>query len=199
MINNYTTLVAAVADWMHRSDLNAVIPQFIQLAEERLNHDLAARSMIITDSISTVAGQKLLDLPTDILEVSRVQVAASPIRVLTPMSADEIASKHPFDSAGMPANYAILGNKIQLGPVPDGVYQLEITYRQKLPSLLSNTDNWLIIDSPSCYLWACLMAAATYIKDGDMYQFVLSQYQEAVEKLNRADWCTVSTPRVSAR
>lgn len=41
MINDYTTLQAAVAQWLARSDLAGVIPTCIQLAEARINADLA--------------------------------------------------------------------------------------------------------------------------------------------------------------
>jgi hypothetical protein len=199
MINNYTSLQAAIADWLHRSDLTSVIPSFVQLAEERLNHDLAARAMIITDTVQAAAGQSLVTLPTDILEVSRVQIDTSPIRVLTPISADEMAAKHPDNSSGLPGNYAIVGASMQLGPSPDSNYDISITYRQHLPSLLTNADNWLVLSNPTCYLFASLLAAATYLRDDGLFNVIFPQYQNAIEALNKSDWCTVATPRVSAR
>jgi len=36
-IATYSELQTAVADWMHRTDLTAKIPDFITLAESRIN------------------------------------------------------------------------------------------------------------------------------------------------------------------
>lgn len=40
-ISTYAELKSAVADWLHRSDLDGVIPDFVALAEDRLRADLA--------------------------------------------------------------------------------------------------------------------------------------------------------------
>ena len=32
-LDNYTNLIASIADWVNRSDLTAVIPDFVTLAE----------------------------------------------------------------------------------------------------------------------------------------------------------------------
>lgn len=37
MINDFSTLKTAVAQWLARSDLDAQIPNFIQLAEARMS------------------------------------------------------------------------------------------------------------------------------------------------------------------
>jgi hypothetical protein len=36
-INNYTELVAAIAEWLARDDLTARIPDFVTLAEAKIN------------------------------------------------------------------------------------------------------------------------------------------------------------------
>lgn len=40
MVNDYSTLQAKVAQFLARADLGGVIPDFIQLAEARMNNDL---------------------------------------------------------------------------------------------------------------------------------------------------------------
>ena len=40
-LDSYAGLKATVADWLHRSDLAGVIPDFIALAENRMRADLA--------------------------------------------------------------------------------------------------------------------------------------------------------------
>ena len=50
---NYADLQASVANWLHRADLTAVIPDFVAIAEARMSADLDARDMDITTSLST--------------------------------------------------------------------------------------------------------------------------------------------------
>ncbi|MBB3226995.1 hypothetical protein FHW69_001596 [Luteibacter sp. Sphag1AF] len=45
MINDYSTLQAAVAAWLSRADLAARIPDFIQLAEARISAEIRVRQM----------------------------------------------------------------------------------------------------------------------------------------------------------
>ena len=45
-IATYTDLQSSVADWLNRSDLSAVIPTFIQLAEAKFNRELRTRDML---------------------------------------------------------------------------------------------------------------------------------------------------------
>jgi len=44
MINDYATLQDAIARWLARTDLSQSIPDFIMLAEARINSDLRTRS-----------------------------------------------------------------------------------------------------------------------------------------------------------
>ena len=44
-ISTYAQLQAAVANWLHRTDLTAQIQDFIALAEARLSADIDARPM----------------------------------------------------------------------------------------------------------------------------------------------------------
>lgn len=40
MIQDYSTLKAAIADWLARADLTSRIPTFVQFAEARINREL---------------------------------------------------------------------------------------------------------------------------------------------------------------
>ena len=48
---DYTWLVASVKGWTRRSDLNAVIPDLVLFAEERMSADLDARGI---ESVTTL-------------------------------------------------------------------------------------------------------------------------------------------------
>ena len=50
---NYTDLQASIASWMVRTDLAAVIPDFVAIAEARINADVRLRQGISSGSLST--------------------------------------------------------------------------------------------------------------------------------------------------
>ena len=68
-INTYATLQTAVANWLDRSDLTDRIPEFIALAEARMNRNLRLALMLNVDqttlggATALVAGTRDYDLP----------------------------------------------------------------------------------------------------------------------------------------
>src|SRR5256885_13630372 len=70
-ITNYTELQSAAANWLNRTDLSGSanrIPEFIDLAEARLNRDLRLRMMESDQAVVTVIGSRFIALPTGYLE-----------------------------------------------------------------------------------------------------------------------------------
>ena len=64
-ISSYTSLKAAVADWLDRTDLTDSIPDFIGLAEIRHRRDFKIRSLETRVTANTVAGQEYYNLPAE--------------------------------------------------------------------------------------------------------------------------------------
>jgi hypothetical protein len=200
-IATYTDLQASIASWLHRSDLTAVIPDFITLAEARMNGDLVSRSMETTTPILTVAGNRFATLPTDMLEMKRLMLSAtSPTRVLEYKSPDQLLQDAPDISAtGEPVAFTVIGSQVELAPVPDAIYTLELVYIQKIPALASNATNWLLTANPNAYLFASLLASVDYTQDDSRMALWERKYQEAILTTNSIDWYSGSTMRVRAR
>ena len=57
-LGTYTELKDAIADWLDRSDLTARIPDFIALAEARINRERRIRPMEVRSTIVTTADQQ---------------------------------------------------------------------------------------------------------------------------------------------
>ena len=199
MIYTYTDLTTSIANWIARSDLSAVIPEFIQLAEDRINNDVNARDMETITTVTATAGNAYINLPAGVLEIERIVVNDTPLRVLTPISADQMATAYVNGTSAKPANYSVIGGQVQLAPIPDSDYTIEIVYTSAVPSLLTNSTNWLLTRNPSVYLWASLIEAAAYIQDPDKMNIAQQKYQEAVARLNKTDWSTYATPRVRSK
>lgn len=200
-IASYSDLQTSVANYLNRSDLTSIIPDLITLAEAQLNADLVARDMETRTNLSTVAGNAYVTLPTDMLEMNRLLVTSTdPNRVLGYRSADELSTEYPTGYVGIPAVFTIIGSQIQLAPIPDGVYTLEITYQQKLPALsVSNTTNWLLTQWPNAYLYGALCAAQPFLMNDERLPVFQALYKQAVDGINGINWYSGSTMRVKAK
>lgn len=200
-IQTYADLKASIASWLNRSDLSGVIPDLISIAEANLNRDLDnIRSMETKVTLSTVAGVSSVALPTDMLEMKRLQLVSNPNQVLVYMSADELSATYVDGQQDRPVNFAAIGGNLELGPIPDNVYSLELTYFQKLPALSdANQTNWLITAWPDAYLWGALCAAQPFLGNDARIGTFQAMYANAVKGINGVDWFSGSTMRVKTR
>jgi hypothetical protein len=198
-ISTYAELQTAIASWLNRSDLTTIIPDFIRIAEEQLSLDLHAREMEAQTTLATVGDVATVALPSDMHEIRRFRVDVSysaPLKYLTP---DQISADYASDAVGQPTVYTVIGSNAQLAPVPDGIYSLELTYKQQLPSLSdSNTTNWLLTKWPSAYLYASLQAAEPFLLNDARIAVWQGLYQQQIERINGSDWFVGSTPTVRA-
>ena len=199
-ITTYSELQASVANWLHRADLAAQIPDFIALAEAKLSADLAARAMETRATLAVTAGNAYLPLPSDMMEMHRLAVQGDPVRVLSYRSPDELQQDYPFSTSGKPAVFTVMGGEIQLAPIPDAAYTLELTYKQRIPALsATNTTNWLLSAWPNAYLYATLCAAQPYLVNDERMPAFQALYREAVDGINGIDWYSGTTMKVRAR
>ena len=82
MLSNYDELSAAVAKWLHRKDLTTQIPDFIALAESRMNAEIRSREQEVVLALTASGANATIDLPLDMVEMRRIRVASDPVRVL---------------------------------------------------------------------------------------------------------------------
>lgn len=188
-LTSYAGLQASVAGWLHRSDLTAIIPDLIVLAEERIARDLRIRKQVTNTSLSTVGGVQYVTLPTDFLEIENIGLSGtSPPRqlhVVTPEIMDEVYPKGY--NTGEPVVYALLGDTIQFGPTPDTVYAVSLDYYARLSPLATTDTNWLLTNYPSIYLFGTLAEAAPYLQNDERAPMWEAKYQRAVDSLNVSD------------
>jgi hypothetical protein len=65
------TLQTAIANFLARSDLNSQIPEFIQLAEARINRELETREQEKRSTATLQVGDEYIALPNDLREIRR--------------------------------------------------------------------------------------------------------------------------------
>ena len=193
---NYTDLQASVASWLHRSDLTAVIPDFIALAEKRINGDLNARLQDTIATLTTVSGTNTVSLPSDTIDVRSLVVQSSPNSVLNYLTPDQFNTQYAYQYGGIPRSFTVIGGSIYLGPIPDQAYPIQITYRAALPPLAVNNTNYLMTQYPAVYLNATICVALDYTRDMDKLPVWESKYKESIQTVNSVDWYSGSNMRV---
>lgn len=185
-LNTYTDLVSAIADWVNRDDLTARIPDFVQLAESRLNKSLRVADMETTATAYLVSGA--VALPMDWLEARRIISTGTGAyqTALQPLSPTEAGNLYPSSRSGVPVHYTISGGTLTTFP-NGGTGQVNMIYYAALPTLLAYGSNWLLTKAPDLYLYASLMEVAPFMGDDGRLETWSTLSQKALQDLQGAD------------
>ena len=191
-LGTFTELKDAIADWLDRSDLTARIPDFITLAEARLNRDLRIRPMEVRSTMITTSGQRYFNLPGGYLQMRNIQLNTNPIMPLEYITPEMLDRLYGSDTTGKPRAYSLIGDEIQLAPIPDSDYTVEMAFYEKFTPLGDGTSgtvttNWLTTNAPDVLLYGALLEAEPFIKNDERIGLWLNAYNGAVKKIQDAD------------
>ena len=192
-LNTYANLKTAIATWLDRSDLTSYIPDFITLAEARINRDLRIRAMEARSLLTLSDGNKYYGLPTGYLQMRNIQINDGsniiPLEYITPEMMDRFKMS---DLEGRPVAYTIIGDELLFAPTPDSTKTVEVAYYKKLTTLGDGTggtatSNWLTTDAPDVLLYGSLLEAEPFVKNDERIPVWLAGYDNAINKLQDAD------------
>ena len=191
-LSTFTELKAAVADWLDRSDLTARIPDFIALAEARVNRDLRIRAMEVRSTMTTTAGKQYFNLPTNYIQMRNIQLNTNPVTPLEYITPEMMDRLYGSSTTGKPRAYTLIGDEIQLSPIPDSAYYLEMAFYEKFSPLGDGTggsvvSNWLTSNAPDVLLYGSLLEAEPFIKNDERIGVWVNAYNSAVTKIQSAD------------
>lgn len=185
---NYSDLKTSIADWLNRSDLTATIPDFITLAESGFNKEIRNRKMI-KRATATIDSQYSA-VPADWLQTVDFVIETNPVVTLEFITNEKLDKlRETYTSSGTPKFYTIVGQELEVLPVPDSATLTgEITYYSKIPNLTDvSPTNWLMNSSPDIYLYGSLLQSAPYLVDDSRIPVWASMYQKLVKDLEIAD------------
>ena len=190
-ITSFTELKTAAANWLRRSDLTDRIPEFIALAEARMNRDsrLRVKASIVRTTLS-VSGQ-FTTLPTGFARMINCELQTSPVVPMEYRSPQQMDVIRAQNATGNPDYYCVHGTELEVAPVPSSAVTLGIIYYSTATALSdSNTTNWLLTAAPDIYLYATLVESAPLLRDDEriavweaLYNARCEQYMES----SRAD------------
>lgn len=185
--SDYTALQATIARWAWRTgdaDFEASIPDFIMLAETRLNDSLRVRPMEKQATITLTDGAG--PLPADYLEFRDVLTTGSPAVVLGAVAPSFGDSQFPFGDGGDPAYFTIEGDTLRTFPRGNG--DLLMSYYGKIPALSAgNPTNWLLERKPELYLYGALIEAAPFMEEDARLQTWTTLHDKALNDLINTD------------
>lgn len=186
-ISTYAELVTAVGTWLNRTDLTAMIPDFIALFEARMNRELRHPQMETTATSAIAAGDTELALPDDFLAARTVYIDDNPDNVLVAMSHANLRASYPYTDAGELRAYAVSGSTLQIAPPAGDDATLTLSYFASIPALTdSNATNWLLTSHPDAYLFGTLTQAQVYLQDDQRAAMWKGAWDEILAELKMA-------------
>ena len=162
-----------------------VIPDFIALAEDRVNRRLRLRSM--ETRVQADVSSEYAALPDDFLAMRNLQLNTSPRTRLEYATPEYLDARYGDSTAtGQPVFYTLVGGEIQFAPVPGGTYTTEMDYYAKF-DIASDSTNWLLTNAPRTYYYGALAEARRYLKDDARAAEYDSLFELSLQDVERAD------------
>ena len=186
-LSNYTDLKASVANWLHRNDLTALIPDFIALAESYLNDDLRVRSMITDVTVTPSQSVSYVALPDGFIEAIAFVDA----------NGDELIQVHHDKlkdisyASGTPEYYSVT-SRINFECVASSALSYTMTYYKGL-DLATDGSNTVLTDYPNLYLYGTLLQAEMYLKNDKRVSTWHELYSKALQQANRRNADSLTT------
>ena len=192
-IGTYAELQTAVANWLDRDDLTLRIPEFIALAEAKMNRVLRISLMEnISTAISTVADKKDYDLPTGFTGMKEFHLTTDPLIPLSYITPEMMTRMWAGSAKGKPQAFTLFSDagvrKIKLGPTPDSVYTTSMLYLKKIDSLsVANPTETMLTENPDIYLYGALLEAEPFLMNDARVQLWGTMLQQVAKDLQDRD------------
>jgi len=144
--------------------------------------------MLKTVTASTTGGDKTVGLPSDFLEMRDLFVVGTPRAPLTYLSPAAFSRNSRADESGKPVFYTLRAAEIELSPIPDTNYTLQMLYYAKPDALSdSNASNVFMANTPDLLLYGSLVEAEPYLMNDARTQVWAQFYQNGLDALNTSD------------
>jgi hypothetical protein len=184
-ITTYAELQAATANWLVRADLTTRIPEFITLAEARLNRVLRARLAETEIALTATPGVRTIPLPAGFAEPLALWLATTrgrqALRFVEPSLAQVSAAP------GEPCSWSIDGANLAFERPCDQAYGLVLRMLTRFGLSDAQPTNALLSDYPDAYLFATLCEAGPFLRDDELAGAYEARLERAIDEINSKD------------
>ena len=190
---NYSQLTQLIQEYCESTEQSFVanIPNFVQLAEERIYNSVQIPAIRKNSTGTMTSGNKYMALPSDWLATYSLAVidpATNEYTYLLNKDVNYIRAAYPgAGDNGLPLYYAIWDdNTMILGPAPDYGYTAELHYYYYPASIVDVGTSWLGTNFETVLLYGSIREAYTYLKgEQDLMNYYEQKYQESLALLKR--------------
>ena len=192
-IGTYAELQTAVANWLERDDLSDRIPEFIVLAEAKMNRVLRISLMEnVSTAITMVAGTRDYSLPTGFTGMKEFHLTTNPIVALSYITPEMMNRMWAGSTGGKPQAFTLFSDagtrKIKVGPSPDSAYTTSMLYLKKIDNLsTTNPTETMLTENPDIYLYGALMEAEPFLMNDARVQLWATMLQQVAKDLQDRD------------
>lgn len=181
-ISTYAELQAAAAGWLVRGDLTARIPEFITLAEARLNRILRTRLGEAETTINLAEGARTAPIPTGFTEPLRLWIQRPEGREELPFV--EAVRQRAWVARGEPRAWTVDGATLALDRPCGAATTLVLRILRAFALSTATPTNTLLDEAPDVYLFATLCEAGPFLRDGELAQAYEAKLERAIGELN---------------
>ncbi len=182
MITTYAELVTALdgtSGYLHRTDLTAKIPDFIKLAESKINRKLRLLLGETESILTATIGSRLMAVPTRF---------GSPIELwdTTNEPRTEMLYMQPdllpvTTTNGASEYYTVDGSFIATENPADVAYTYTLRYQTKF-NLETTSTNTILDNYPDIYVYGALLASIPFTRDYKNFDVWSALYNNAIDE-----------------
>ena len=177
-VRNYTEVDSNVLS-------DTLIDQFIRNIELDIAGKVDYDDLRAYKTSTTVASQRFVSMPEDMIYLRAVQVTSSSNRIfLEKRDTSFISEFNPGDATGTPKYYANWDDAtIIIAPIPSSTLSIQINYIIDPPHFNSSTTTFLSTNQESLLLHGVLTECFSYLKGPtDMYNLYKQKYNEEIQQ-----------------
>ncbi len=183
---NYSAFVTTVENYLARTDLTSVIPDFVQMAQLRMSRDLRTEAMLKV--ATTTPSDNKVAFPTDFLELREMHFQGNPPIILEYQSPDLFFRNGQTSLSGRSHYFTMLGTEFQFAPSQNSDYTIQILYYAQ-PTFISSTtsSNLFLAYYPDALLYATLAEAEPYLLNDARIATWSALYDRAIANIKTSD------------
>ncbi len=182
MITTYAELVTALdgtSGYLHRTDLTAKIPDFIKLAESKINRKLRLLLGETESTLTATIGSRLMAVPTRFgSPIELWDTTNEPRTKMLYMQPDLL----PVTTTnGASEYYTVDGAYIATENPADVAYTYTLRYQTKF-NLETTSTNTILDNYPDIYVYGSLLASIPFTRDYKNFDVWSALYNNAIDE-----------------